>query len=339
MKLRKYDLPFDQYSRQMQVLYIINSLRKRDQKFTILDVGGYRGATEYLHKLDEVTVLDVFDVNDKNYIKGDATNMSISNNRYDFVVSFDVFEHISKDKRESFVKEMCRVAKRGVIVAAPVKTNKSKQAERSVNDYFISLHSKDHEWLYEHIKYGIPEAGQAARIMRGELMSIIVLPSNDIDLWVQMQGAIFTVSKHAHLHTQLKDLNRFYNQKIGPFDGSKKLEQSYRHIVVGLKDHRDLKLIEDRIEKEGYLDESKKIIVQNEITRFYEKSIDAQSKEIEELSTKAMGYEHACNELNKEIDRLRRELETIMSSNTFKVVKRTVDIKHKVVRKRSSKDI
>ncbi len=89
-------LPFDQYSRQKIAAIIIDAMRAKGQSFSILDVGGYKGATHLFHTRDTVTVLDVFDVKEKHYIRGDATAMTFKDDSYDFVVSFDVFEHIPR---------------------------------------------------------------------------------------------------------------------------------------------------------------------------------------------------------------------------------------------------
>src|SRR5438874_325594 len=99
------ELPFDQFSRQSRARQLLDSLRREKETFTVLDVGGYKCVTKQFHPGDKVTILDVFDVEEDDYIKGDGTAMDLDDNSYDFVVSFDVFEHIPRNKREVFVAE------------------------------------------------------------------------------------------------------------------------------------------------------------------------------------------------------------------------------------------
>jgi len=231
-------LPFDQYSRQSRAAQLVDLLRKKGESFNVLDVGGYKGVTKDFHPHDKVTILDVFDVTEKGYVKGDATNMSFADGSYDFVVSFDVFEHIPREKRKAFMSECARVARRGVIVAAPVGTKENAQAELDINDLNKSIYGTDHRWLKEHIDYELPEMDAAEKLMQSNNLHTIKFSSNYLPAWVLMQATIIGASKYTVLGEGIPELYEAYNDLL-PADGVSDIEQNYRLILLGLKDKKD----------------------------------------------------------------------------------------------------
>jgi ubiquinone/menaquinone biosynthesis C-methylase UbiE len=249
--MNKYDdkllrLPFDQFSRQSRAKQLIDALRKTGEMFTILDVGGYKGVTSQFHTTDEVTILDVFDLEEKNYIKGDATKMSFADNSYDFVVNFDVFEHIPREKRSKFVEECSRVAKRGVIIAAPIGTKSNAEAEVQVNEIYKSIYDKDHEWLQEHIEYKLPEPGLAKQLLQDNSLHTSNFYSNYTPSWVLMQATIIAASKFEVLGSRISEIYKQYNSLL-PSDGVPESNENYREIVIGVKEEADKKQIENKV--------------------------------------------------------------------------------------------
>lgn len=233
------EVPFDQYSRQYQVMTILNALRAKDETFTLLDVGGYKGRTADFLPEDKVTVLDLFDVKEPNYIKGSALKIPLKDKKVDFVTSFDVLEHIPAAKRKQFFDECARVAKRGVIICAPHKTDANEFAEQSLNEYYKKLHNEPHLWLKEHIEYGIPdfEAMAAHAKRRGFLTT--AFSSNGTQLWVSMQHAIFTNSRYSMAAETLTALNKLYNRTLKT-DSSGAPAESYRLILCCFTDQTDV---------------------------------------------------------------------------------------------------
>lgn len=235
------EVPFDQFSRQSQVKLIIDMIREKGKPFKILDVGGYRGRTADFLTNDNITVLDLYDVEEKNYVKGSALDIPFAKDSFDLVVSFDVLEHIPKENRELFLEECSRVAKIGVLIAAPNSTEVNLVAESLLNDQYVELHGHDHEWLSEHIAYEIPDFAEIEQYMNKK-WSTLRLPSNDSYIWTSMQEAIFINSRFPMASESLVKLNDFYNKNF-PIDGGDSLDTAYRTILVCLAD----KKIKERI--------------------------------------------------------------------------------------------
>ena len=133
-------LPYDVYCRHKRMAELITG------KGTILDVGG--SLKELRHFVNHpITTVDV--------IGGDViyqgNDLPFKENSFDIVVSLDTIEHVPAENRPQFLSEALRVAKKQVIIAAPMGTLAHQQAEKDL----AKLHPED-RYLQEHIKYGLP---------------------------------------------------------------------------------------------------------------------------------------------------------------------------------------
>lgn len=280
---KNYTISFDRFSRQSRAFDVIESLRKKGQSFKILDVGGYKGLTAGLHRDDQVTVLDVYDVKSKGYVKGDGLHMPFNDNSFDFVTSFDVFEHIPNKDRKQFIEESIRVAKIGVITAAPIRTDANELAERSLNEIHKKLYKQDHMWLKEHIDYGLPMPDQAKVIMEKAGLETIVLGSNDTVLWTLMQSAIFLNAKFKEGEKSLQRLNALYN-KIAYNDGTADPLESYRHIVCGLKNKNNLESVNKYLaDNSRPISTTERVEIAQALNQHYLRTLKAYTELYEEL--------------------------------------------------------
>lgn len=226
------DLPFDQYSRQKLVADFIDELRQTNQKFTILDVGGYKGQTQRFSKSDKVTILDVFDAKESNYIKGDGTNLKLKDQSYDFVVSFDALEHIPKNKRAAFIKECSRVAKQGFFLCCPYEngTGRATQAEKSLNSIYATIQKADHQWLNEHIQNGLPTQAEIEKAAKAAGKSFCNTYSNRLDNWLSLQTLFFLSDALDVVSMDAGKLNRQYTDNVYAMEAEADQDNAYRVI-------------------------------------------------------------------------------------------------------------
>lgn len=342
MKINKdhLNLPFDQFSRQTKVYDIIESLRKDKQKFNILDVGGYKGITTKLHPEDEVIVLDLFDVKEKGYVKGSGLDLPFENETFDFVVSFDVLEHIENKDRTRFLEESSRVAKIAVITAAPVSSPANEKAEKSLNDLYKELHGEDHPWLKEHIEYGIPKPNQAKKIFESLGLKTAIYTSNDTILWELMQGTIFLNSKYPDDEDDLAKLNATYNH-IAYNDGTSDPSESYRHITCGFKTSLSAETTELFFEKHNrQIGVEEKVEIVDRINQHYlialkyhtDRYSEMKQSFLDKVSEKDF-LERTIANITEERDSYKNELNKIKSSRSYRILNKAASAK--IARKKS----
>lgn len=314
-------LPFDQYSRQKIASDIIQSLRKPDQTFSILDVGGYKGATHLFHPKDKVKVLDVFDVDEKDYIKGDATAMDFATDAFDFVVSFDVFEHIPRDRRELFVAECTRVAKRGVIIAAPTGTPQNASAEVHLNNVFRVLHNKDHEWLKEHIDYRLPGLGLTEKLLQKNKLHTLAFPSNYLPAWLLMQTAIFAASRTDKVGHKMEQLYETYNTLLCP-DGVGELAENYRLVTVGFANPADAKAVQKNT-KQFVADSKGKfsntVSLTEKVGGILTAALGEFASQVEELTAQMKTMDDTLVNRAREVKALQDQVAEIKGSRTYRL--------------------
>lgn len=231
------DIPFDQYSRQKIVADTINKLRKDDEKFKLLDVGGYKGKTEEFLS-DDTTILDLFDVKAKNYVQGDGTNLKFNDNSYDFTVSFDVLEHLTNAKRKNFIKEASRVASEGFFLCCPFnnKDGAQAEAEQALNDIYRDLSKQDHPWLIEHIDNKLPTTREIEGILSENKLYFAKLYSNKLENWTSMQMIFFYSDVLKIPSMEAGVINSYYNENLYSFETGCDEQNSYRVIYFITED-------------------------------------------------------------------------------------------------------
>src|SRR3990172_9742337 len=128
-------LPFDQYQRYKILQDIVSRIREDDQTFSIIDVGGHPGCILDFLPNDKITIADQLECDLPQYRKVDALNLPFDNGSFDIAVSMDVLEHIPPESRSQFLKELCRVARHYVVLAAPFEHSQVVSAERILFEF------------------------------------------------------------------------------------------------------------------------------------------------------------------------------------------------------------
>lgn len=155
--MNKLLMVYDVYERHQVVSRL---LRKRGVR-TVLDVGGNLGVLQKF--LDaEIITLNVDGSADLQY---DGRRVPFDDNRFDAVVSLDTLEHVPPDARLHFLHECVRVTRRFLIVAAPYGSEGHRAYERKLDALYKQTHGTCHQYLHEHVRYGIPNQYDIERLI------------------------------------------------------------------------------------------------------------------------------------------------------------------------------
>jgi ubiquinone/menaquinone biosynthesis C-methylase UbiE len=239
----------DQYTRQKWASLMMQQISK--SKLEILDVGGYKGLTGTFSPGDDVTVCDLFDVDEPNYVKGDGRSLPFKDSSFDFVLSFDTYEHVPRDGRENFIKELLRVSRAGVILAAPFdnKYGSVHLAEKKLNEYHKNLYDgKDHPWLKEHIDFVIPKRAEIESYFKKlNVASYYGFASNSLKDWALFQTIYFSIDLDEDLRGRADEMSRYYNAKMEVLDLAED-EEAYRRIYFFSDNENHVQKIKNFIE-------------------------------------------------------------------------------------------
>jgi len=324
LKEENLKLNFDLYTRNYYIAKFIQAIGASSLK--VLDVGGRGGLLKnFLNSTTDLTVLDLMknDFSEKNYIVGNILDSKIPDRSFDVVTSSDLLEHINEKDRPRALKEMFRISKDLVIIAAPFYSDNTERTERAANEFYKRLYDEDHPWLKEHFESVLPKKENLENFLGKNNYQYYSIGSNNLDLWELMQYFIFFCSKFSPGREKYYDVIRFYNEDFHKLGDS--LEPTYRSIYFISKNNslNRYKKIEakTRLDISVLLQLIKLIMVtMNDAIVDYQKNI-----------TKRLDYnEDQVRKLTEENNQLTSELSAIYQSRSWKLASRLRSLKKKV---------
>lgn len=184
---------FDTALRYIPVVKMIEQAKFKDK--SLLEVGsGMNGISDYYE--GEVVGMDsdffkTGGVKNQNirHIKGIITNLPITNQSFNIVLCLDTLEHVPAASREKAVLELLRVTKKGGVLFIGYPTgNLASRFEYLLNLFFLFVHKKDHIWLLEHKRFGLPSRQEIISVIRrvGFKKKIKILGNANLLCWFIM---------------------------------------------------------------------------------------------------------------------------------------------------------
>lgn len=211
---------------------IVREIKKIGGVEAILEVGsGTNGITDFI---DVPTIgLDndfAKTKTDKNPLithkKASILNIPFPNGEFAVVVCLDTFEHLPADERADALAELIRVTrKNGRIYLGYPAGSLSVRAEKFINCSFKKIHRRDHPWLIEHRRIGLPDKNDVFGWIAEKKIGVKIISSSsnaNLLIWVLVHW-LFTVhggKKIGRLASPLKRLLCFL--------GTLKIKPGYR---------------------------------------------------------------------------------------------------------------
>jgi SAM-dependent methyltransferase len=233
-------LPFDQHGRYTLIREIVDAARPAfGRSLRLLDVGGLavtrRGETILPAQLflpdDEVIVLDMPACDLPGYIQGDGRGLHFADASFDLVISCDTLEHVPAPDRPAFWGELLRVARHGVILAAPFASPETVAAEALLQRFIQTERGITQPQLAEHSQYGLPQRELTSSLLHELGCPFRCYPAGYIHAWLAMM-----IAKHTHQFDDLElhdQLDAYYNQFLA---ATERREPAYRYVWTVAKD-------------------------------------------------------------------------------------------------------
>ncbi|MEK7201982.1 MAG: methyltransferase domain-containing protein [Patescibacteria group bacterium] len=322
--------------------FICKEILKKDfgkRQIELLDVGGgskyFRSALTQDKLPYELTVIDILPPPKERagytYIKGDATKMEFMDNSFDAVVSMDVLEHVSDEKKPSLLQECYRVARDLVIIAGPFESEETTQAETIANDFFRSQHKRNHPWLIEHFEQNKPTSELMEREIKRFGCPHTHFESNYLPAWLKLIMTNF-VSEALVDSTGVKAINHFYNEnllKLGDFTAP-----GYRHFYILYKNSKLTKDFDQYFKLA--LSTNHQLILEQRVTELF---VDSAMLALEaQIAAKIAAGEltTALEYATQNASELRTALQNIQNSKSYKLARGLGNLRRKIVPKHKS---
>lgn len=311
----KRELPFDLYGRYALARDIINKNREPGEACVVLDVGGRGNLMQMFLPGDEVFYLDPGvdpDDHDENFLEGDGCDIPRPEESFDYVISADVFEHVEPEKRKHFIEENLRVARKGVVLAAPFYSRNVELAEWYANEsYRIISKGENHAWLKEHSRYGLPNESEVEDFLNQEGYEFQKIANNELGLWEYLICIYFVAREKPD---QFRDLNLFYNETLYRYDHG---EESYRKIYFIKKEDglRDLDLGAEEISVRQHMEVVSKGF--GVLAHIYARD----KEDIKRLKMENTRLLRELNSMREQINQLQDRINDILNSRSWKAGK------------------
>lgn len=156
------NLLLENYSTDIVLRYfpVVDILKKEKLlENTMLEIGsGCSGITPFIKK--KVTGVDIEIACPPSeyltYINYKGDYLPFENNSFDVLVSVDTLEHIPPNLRPPHIDEMLRTARKAIIIHVPLGRF-AETHDKSLYDYYKSIHKKEDKFFNEHVLYGLPD--------------------------------------------------------------------------------------------------------------------------------------------------------------------------------------
>lgn len=183
----------DTFQRYLFVYNFIKQKASKEKKYKILDVGpNGPGLARYIPEFEniELVLLETREFTEAEkqnfpnvrFVTYDGFKAPSKEKQFDLVTCIDTFEHIPHEQRESFIKELGRVAKKDIIMSFPL--DHSEPFEKILRMMFLNKI----KFLDEHKEYGLPNEKEFRQFTKKNKLQLISTDNNlNVYLWIPVK--------------------------------------------------------------------------------------------------------------------------------------------------------
>jgi GT2 family glycosyltransferase/SAM-dependent methyltransferase len=170
------------------------------------------------------------DTGDSDYVRIEPNKpLPFDDGSFDAVAALEVLEHVPRDRREFFLADCLRVARRGAVFTCPNGTTAVAAAEKRAADAYQERHGQPHPFLSEHHEFGLPSEAEVRTILERLDVPHAVIPNAPLDVWLASIVLSEQLLEKAHDPDVRRELVRAFQ------DLPSSVHEHYRNIYVCAK--------------------------------------------------------------------------------------------------------
>ncbi len=229
-RMNVLELSFDVYQRYRLVQEVIDEIRWK-RPLSILDVGGVSSVLPGFLPEDRILVSGLPDQSVLDlYCSGLA--LPFPDAAFDVVATADTLEHVPGNSRRQFLKELVRVSREAVIIAAPFEEPAVVQAEELFQSLIWARYGEGYSFIEEHRKNGLPQLLDVTEYLQQNGFHTSVLPNGYLHRWLPAISTFFLLQWRFHDAKLNAKANAYYNSNFYKYDNR---EPSYRKVLVATR--------------------------------------------------------------------------------------------------------
>src|SRR4051812_25393712 len=125
------------------------------------------------------------DGSDPDYVRIDPDRpLPFPDQSFDAVAALEVLEHVPRDRRETFLADCLRVARRGAVFTCPDGAPAVARAEELAAAAYLQRHKEPHPFLSEHREFGLPTEDEVRAIFQRLDVPHTVVPNAPLNVWL-----------------------------------------------------------------------------------------------------------------------------------------------------------
>jgi hypothetical protein len=129
---------------------------------------------------------DIKNFPEVNFVTYDGKKLPFKDNHFDVSVSMGTFEHVPRDNRENFFKEIVRVTKDLIVMDFPLST--SSKVDKLVKVIFFNKIV----FLNEHEEYGLPTNAEFLELIASDSRLKLLKTHENINVYLWVPLKIFS---------------------------------------------------------------------------------------------------------------------------------------------------
>ncbi|MCI0413975.1 glycosyltransferase [bacterium] len=224
------NIVFDQFQRYKLLGKIIDLLTN-GKLSNILEVGAAFSPLRQLLPGYPIINLDVVTA-DHITVRGSGLHLPFPDQSFEIVASIDVLEHLPERERAPFIQQLQRVSRNAVILAFPMKTALTNQADQTFSQAIQKLTGNTSSYVAEHIEHQLPDRQEIFDSLKTFFPEIYEYQNANVHSWLLLQLSNFLMLQFSEIDVARGLFNQIFNEY---FESLSHESPAYRVFFVCLK--------------------------------------------------------------------------------------------------------